>query len=55
MFERFYRAKNAGGATIDGTGLGLAIVKHIVQLYGGHITLDSTESVGSEITVRFRG
>ncbi len=55
VFERFYRAKNAGGATIDGTGLGLAIVKHIVQLYGGHITLDSTESVGSEITVRFRG
>jgi len=53
IFERFYRAKNAGGATISGTGLGLAIVKHITQLYGGYITVQSIENLGSEITVHF--
>lgn len=55
VFERFYRAKNAGGATISGTGLGLAIVKHIAALYGGTIDVQSTEGVGSEFTVRLRG
>ncbi len=53
VFERFYRANNAGGATISGTGLGLAIVKHIVQLYDGTIELASEEGAGSKFTVSF--
>ena len=51
VFERFYRAKNAGGATINGTGLGLAIVKHIVQLYNGAISINSSLNSGTEFIV----
>jgi two-component system phosphate regulon sensor histidine kinase PhoR len=51
VFERFYRAKNSGGATISGTGLGLAIVKHITNLYGGRINVESTEGNGSAFSV----
>jgi two-component system phosphate regulon sensor histidine kinase PhoR len=54
VFERFYRAKNAGGATVPGTGLGLAIVKHIAQLYGGEVLLRSAPGEGSEFVVRMR-
>ncbi|MEG1859014.1 MAG: sensor histidine kinase [Christensenellaceae bacterium] len=54
IFERFYRAKNAGGATTSGTGLGLAIVKHIATLYDGEISLASVQEKGSEFTVKLK-
>jgi len=55
IFERFYRAKNAGGAKVCGTGLGLAIVKHIAQLYGGEVSVKDASGGGSVFTVRMKG
>ncbi len=54
IFERFYRAKNAGGATVPGTGLGLAIAKHIAGLYGGEVAVESVLGQGSTFTVRLK-
>ncbi len=54
IFERFYRAKNSGGATVSGTGLGLAISKHIAALYEGELTLTSELNEGSEFVVKLK-
>ena len=51
VFERFYRVDKGRSRQSGGTGLGLAIVKHIVQLYGGTVSLDSQVGVGSAFTV----
>ena len=37
--------------SVGGTGLGLAIVKHIVNRHRGHLTIDSTEGVGTTVKV----
>ena len=51
FFERFYRVDKGRARKNGGTGLGLAIVKHIVQLYGGRVTLSSTVGKGSVFTI----
>jgi signal transduction histidine kinase len=48
MFERFFRASNAGD--IPGTGLGLSIVKRYVDLLGGSISFTSEFGKGSTFT-----
>lgn len=45
LFERFFRAQNAGN--IQGTGLGLNIMKKYVELMGGEITFKSVLGEGS--------
>jgi len=49
MFDRFFRASNAG--TIQGTGLGLNIVKRYVELLDGTISFNSEFGKGSIFTV----
>ncbi|MEH2227674.1 hybrid sensor histidine kinase/response regulator [Nostoc sp.] len=49
LFQTFYRASNVG--VIQGTGLGLTIVKKCVELHGGHIQLESEQSVGTTVIV----
>lgn len=51
IFERFYRVEKSRSRKAGGTGLGLSIVKHIVDLYGGSVSIASTASRGTTITV----
>jgi two-component system phosphate regulon sensor histidine kinase PhoR len=51
LFERFYRADKGRSRNQGGTGLGLSIVKHIVLLYKGKISVDSTPGVGSTFEI----
>lgn len=49
LFERFFRAQNAGN--IQGTGLGLHIVKRYVDLSGGHVKVSSKLGEGTKVTM----
>jgi signal transduction histidine kinase len=50
VFTAFHRGRNA--EQIPGSGLGLVIVKRCVELHGGSIQVNSTEGVGTDVTVR---
>jgi signal transduction histidine kinase len=50
VFDRFYRAHNAGRTS--GTGIGLATAREIVELHGGSIAVSSEEGKGSTFVVR---
>jgi signal transduction histidine kinase len=52
VFEQYYRASNVA-ATIPGTGIGLANVRHMVERHGGSMHIDSTEGVGTTVTLQF--
>ena len=49
IFERFYRVNHAMPQA--GFGIGLSIVKELVDLCKGHIAVESSEGVGTTITV----
>lgn len=49
IFDRFFRAHNAGN--VQGTGLGLNIVKRYIDLMGGSVTFESQSGVGTTFIV----
>ena len=51
IFERFYKAKNAGP---DSVGIGLSFAKAVIEKEGGMITADSEEGKGSIFTIRYK-
>ena len=52
VFDRFYRAESARGATA-GAGLGLAIAKWIADVHGVEISIAPAPVRGTRVTVRF--
>jgi len=51
LFGEFFRASNAKKQRIGGSGVGLALVKQMVERFGGGLSLQSEENVGSTFTV----
>ena len=51
IFERFYRVDKARSRELGGTGLGLSIVKHLVQSFGGFVSVESSPRQGSTFRV----
>jgi signal transduction histidine kinase len=49
IFDRFFRANNAGNA--QGTGLGLNIVQNYVELMGGHVSFTSQVGTGTTFNI----
>ncbi|MCX5970622.1 MAG: PAS domain S-box protein, partial [Coprothermobacterota bacterium] len=51
LFQPFARAGGTVKAVIPGTGLGLYVSKVLVEAHGGTISLQSTEGLGTTVTV----
>ncbi len=51
IFDRFSRGLRAVGAKTEGSGLGLSIARTIVDLMGGRVTLESSETEGATFRV----
>lgn len=53
LFDRFFRASNAGGGIGSGAGLGLYIVQLLVDLHGGEVWFESEVGRGTTFYVTF--
>ena len=53
VFERFYRVDKSHSKEVSGTGLGLSIVKHSAAFLGAEVLLESEESKGTKVTIKF--
>jgi len=51
LFERFYRASNLRGRSVEGSGIGLSLVRSLVELLGGTIGIDSQVDVGTTVSI----
>ncbi len=52
LFERFYRADNVRGRSVEGTGIGLSLVRGLVDLHRGIVEIDSELDRGTTVTIR---
>ncbi len=52
IFNRFYQVNNSINKS-GGSGIGLAFTKEIIELSGGHISVESKLDFGSTFTVKF--
>lgn len=53
IFDRFYRITHSQSRTDTGSGLGLAIVKSIMELHGGHVSVESQANQLTTFTLHF--
>ena len=51
LFDRFYRASNTRGRSVEGSGIGLSLVRSLTELNGGTVRVDSTVDVGTTVTI----
>jgi signal transduction histidine kinase len=47
----FHRGKPAYDAAHQGAGLGLPFAKTIIELHGGSLAIQSTEGLGTTVTI----
>ena len=53
VLEPFEQVGDIYSRTYEGTGLGLPLAKSLVELYGGHLNLESTPGKGTSVTIGF--
>lgn len=52
-FTQFGQIDSTFSRVEEGTGLGLPLTKGLIELHGGHITLESKKGQGTSVTVHF--
>ncbi|EPG2415876.1 ATP-binding protein [Stenotrophomonas maltophilia] len=52
LFQPFQQADASVSRRYGGSGLGLALCQQLAQAMGGHVSVESTEGVGSSFTLR---